>query len=1132
MLRVHCAIIAIALGISPILAADSLSSQQNARPRSYPLTAAQPPESLHPGAGDTSRGRYSPPQSPTIDVVEDADWKFKLNPEGEPQRNNFDDSSWSSVSLPHTWNGVDAATAHPAGSDGWYRKRMSVEPAMQGRELYLHFGAASIVTSLYIDGKQIALNPAAPSQDSHQGAFQAFVFDVTSALNAPLPAGQSEHLIAVHTNSANHDNVAPANGGDYSRQGGLYRDVTLLAVNPAHIALAETIHHPGVADDVPSLIADSGSQFSNSTVVIGSPAATITVRTVLDHPQRARSLTVHSYLVDADGIIQAQANTAASLEDSQAGMAITQSAMVAHPHLWDARIDPYLYDLYVELRDRDTHELLDVRHQRVGIRSFRINPAPNPDDPDPMNRAAFMLNGHPYRIVGVDMHQDSGRLDAQGNPVGWAQTPTQILQDLDLVAGMGATAIRTSHYQDNPAFYSDCDQLGIMVYTENAINQSINDSPAFLANAEDQYNELIRQNYNHPCIFAWGFGNETAQSDTLANISRNLQKIAHALDPSRVTSFAQYGGSRSSSTNADGVPDIKGTHPYDYWYGPSDVKATYKAYPLQPLGVTEYGGGGSAYQYADHYMLPVSKEPGGVRTHFHPENQQTRLEELHYTDLSQLQFLWGLFTWQMFDHGSSGKNEGDQSGINDKGLGTRDRVLKDSYYFYQASLNDPSRSWSNRRVLKISDRFWTVHNIPGATVTVFSNIGAPQLKLNGRDLGTMKPFTYASGLNSSIPGAETTVADTYTASIELSVGANALEADCKCADGQEYRDAAVWTYRNHLDGVPFTKVDFVGPGQPPAPDYLADDGGPYEPHGNQAYGWLPASAASGDHPAILRVGRSFGSASSDPAQNGITLNYDPIFKSSSVWQMSLPNGVYDVRIGAGQPNANDGVNMFALQGKVAAIGAGGPNHPDTFYCRIHVLDGHLTLAAAPGAFNTRISFIDINKLSVDDTPALVSKVLVNGGNRQRSMIRSLSVMFNRPVIPNNETFSLQCRDGASYPLAALNPSGDEQTFSMKLASGRPLESLPDGVYTLRVDNAKLSGATMPAPFTFMFHRLFGDVNGDRTVDRQDLLLYQLAKEAAGGASVYSSAFDVSADGRIDDADEQRIQRQLGRTLTY
>ena len=448
---------------------------------------------------------YAVPATPDVTINEDPSWRFKFAPTGTPQTPTYNDSTWASVNLPYTWNAIDGASTSYAQGTGWYRKTITVPSTLAGKKLYMQFEGGSLETSLYIDGTQIDLNPATSAIDSHKGGFQTFDFDVTSALNAAIPAGQTGHVIAVAVNNSTDANVAPAGGGDYSKEGGLYRDVSLIAVNPTHGALTQTVSHTGLSGtDTPSQIASPAVQFTNSTVVMGATSAQIQVKTTLDNLQAARSVSVTTYLVDESGVVRAQMFTTQALGASQTGVTVTQTAFVSNPHLWDGRIDPYLYTLYVEVHDASSYRLLDLQTQQVGIRSFQINPQPNPNDANPNNRAAFMLNGQPYRLVGTDMHQDDGAVGADGNPVGWARSDAQIQSDLDLFAAMGGTAIRTSHYQDDQAFYSYCDKLGILVYTESPINGTVTAGDAYISNAEDQYNELVRQNRDPSVRFRLG----------------------------------------------------------------------------------------------------------------------------------------------------------------------------------------------------------------------------------------------------------------------------------------------------------------------------------------------------------------------------------------------------------------------------------------------------------------------------------------------------------------------------------------------------------------------------------------------------------------------------------------------------
>ena len=152
---------------------------------------------------------YAQPANPEITVNEDPGWKFQFGPTGSPQTATYNDSSWTAVNLPHTWNQVDALSNSPAAGNGWYRKTINITSAMAGKKLYLQFEGGDLVTSLYVDGTQIDLNPATTTIDSHEGGYQTFDYDVTNALDAAVPTGQSGHVIAVKVNNQANANIPP-----------------------------------------------------------------------------------------------------------------------------------------------------------------------------------------------------------------------------------------------------------------------------------------------------------------------------------------------------------------------------------------------------------------------------------------------------------------------------------------------------------------------------------------------------------------------------------------------------------------------------------------------------------------------------------------------------------------------------------------------------------------------------------------------------------------------------------------------------------------------------------------------------------------------------------------------------------
>src|SRR5207249_211179 len=110
--------------------------------------------------------------------------------------------------------------------------------------------------------------------------------------------------------------------------------------------------------------------------------------------------------------------------------------------------------------------------------------------------------------------------------------------------------------------------------------------------------------------------------------------------------------------------------------------------PTLPFGISEYGAGASIQFHSDR---PVAGD--------HTEEYQTLFHEAYFRALKTRPYLWGKILWVMFDFASSGRNEGDTPGRNDKGLVTYDRkTRKDAFYFYKANwTSDPFVYITSRR---------------------------------------------------------------------------------------------------------------------------------------------------------------------------------------------------------------------------------------------------------------------------------------------------------------------------------------------------------------------------------------------------------------------------------------------------
>jgi beta-galactosidase len=634
--------------------------------------------------------------APRIAINLNSQWKFIRQDVDGAQQVNFDDSGWQSITLPHTWNNLDGED----GGDnyyrgpGWYRRRLDLAggSSLAGKSCFLKFDGASSVASVYVNGRLAG---------THRGMFAAFCYDVTPLLNL-----SGDNVIAVRVTNAKDQDLPPLSA-DFTFFGGIYRGVELLALNPLSIS---------PVDD-----AGPGVYIMQQSVDAAHAALQITTK-LRNCGSVDQTAAVTSELLDAaDHVLQSTSvQTPVSADrDTDA----VQSMNVDHPHLWDARKDPYLYHVRVTVAQAGGR-VVDRVIQPLGIRFFHADP-----------EKGFFLNGRSYPLHGVNRHQD--RLD-----MGWAISSSEQREDFGLIMEMGCTAIRLAHYQHAQEFYDLCDRGGLIVWAEACMVNSVTPSQAFDAAAKEQLRELIKQSYNHPSICFWALFNELR--DTRSRESRSeagkteiqhqldlvtqLNQLAHQLDPTRLTTGATNVSRPANPLNQ--ITDVIAYNRYDGWYvktvadWPQELDSVRSQLPAgRALAISEYGAGASIYQ---HEINPKPPRPGGL---WHPEEWQGVVHEAAYKAMKDRPYLWGTFLWNMFDFASDYRNEGDHQGRNDKGLVTYDRkTKKDAFYFYKAN-------WSDDPVIYITDRRFTPRNIKDCPIKVYSNCDSVEVKFNGQSLG-------------------------------------------------------------------------------------------------------------------------------------------------------------------------------------------------------------------------------------------------------------------------------------------------------------------------------------------------------------------------------------------------------------
>jgi len=651
-------------------------------------------------------------------------WQFNLVGSDPAAIASPDQANWQTVYVPHTWNRVgyylsDPETHINSAEDiektqgvGWYHLAFTPPADGAGRQAFLEFDAASRTAEVWLNGEYLG---------DHRNPFARFRLDATDAIRF----GEVNSLYV------KVDNTQPVEGastaevlpmtGDFFVRGGIYRPVNLILTQPVHFDLLD-FGGPGV--------------YATTRNITGGAADIGLVVRIRNSSAQAQQVTVSAQLLDDAGRAVASWNGETNLAGGVAAE-IPGSLAVPAPRLWNGTVDPYLYTLRFEMRSA-SGELLDSIDQSFGIREMRL-------DPD----RGFILNGEPYPLRGVGMHQDDEAAD-------WAIDPDDVDRSLQIMREMGANSLRLAHYQHGEPVHDLADRYGLVLWDEiglvtawtNARDQT--ETPeAIEANARLQLQELIRQNHNHASVAVWGIANEVdfgpgrpdflgRPPEVVANpfpLLEGLAALAREEDPQRPVVLAQCCENRGMAD----VPlvaetvDAAGANLYYGWYYGQlgDLGAHLDGLrakrPDQPISISEYGAGGAANMHSDNPLGGPIDMAGRTQ----PEEFLSLSHEESWRQLETRPYLWGVWLWNGFDFGTTVRTEGDGQDINTKGLVTYDReIRKDAYYFYKAN-------WSDNPTVHVTGTRYVDRAYPVTDVRVYSNAPSTTLSLNGTAIGTL-----------------------------------------------------------------------------------------------------------------------------------------------------------------------------------------------------------------------------------------------------------------------------------------------------------------------------------------------------------------------------------------------------------
>lgn len=422
----------------------------------------------------------------------DAGWRFLPANAPGAELDDFDDSTWRQLDLPHDWSieGPFAPTNKTGGAGGflpsgvaWYRKTFSLPEKFTNQIIRIELDGVMQNSDVWINGIHLGHRP---------NGYVSFSYQLTPHLKF----GGAKNLLAVRCDTSDQPASRWYSGA------GIYRHVRLVATSPAHFI-------------------ENGIFIS--TPEVSSRQATVRLQIQATNSSAASEVaTFRTTLLAPGGKPVAVLDTEEKIPGS-----VTQHITLPQPELWSSD-SPALYRAVTELRL--SAGVVDRVTNTFGIRSAEFT-ATN----------GFVLNGNKVVLKGVCVHHDGGAFGAAVPLAIWEQRLTELRK-------LGVNAIRTAHNPVAPEFLDLCDRMGFLVMDEFFDCWTVAKNPFDYAQFFREWSardaaDTVRRDRNHPSVILYSIGNEihdTRKPAIALPIASNLVAVCHANDPTRPVTQALF----------------------------------------------------------------------------------------------------------------------------------------------------------------------------------------------------------------------------------------------------------------------------------------------------------------------------------------------------------------------------------------------------------------------------------------------------------------------------------------------------------------------------------------------------------------------------------------------------------------
>jgi beta-galactosidase len=476
--------------------------------------------------------KYAPPATPRATYNFNPDWKFSFGDATGAETPAFDDSKWSSVSLPHTWNEIDSYRAyisHSGGDQsekmfgiGWYRKHFKLPAGAQGGKVFIEFDGLRQAGRFFLNGEPI-------------GKYENGVTPVGLDISKFAKFGEQENVLAVKVdNNPRYTEEATGTAFEWNSKdfnpnfGGLNRDATLIVAGKIYqtLPLYENLQTTGV------YVYPESIDLKKKTADIKVEAE------VANETGDYASITLSAVVVDNEGVVRATLD--GNTSDLVAGQTevFTASGTLHDARFWDVN-DPYLYHVYTILSVGG--KPVDLCDTRTGFRQTEFKGG--------AGTGGVWLNGRFIWLTGYAQRSANDWPGLGGAYPDWMHDFT-----ISLLRQSNGNYLRWMHVAPQRADVDACDRFGIIQVCPAGDKERM-----VTGRQWDQRVEVMRDSMvfyrNRPSIFFWEAGNTIVAPEQMTQ----MVELRKQLDP--------HGGRVMGTRDNDQSEANKALTPVSEYYG-------------------------------------------------------------------------------------------------------------------------------------------------------------------------------------------------------------------------------------------------------------------------------------------------------------------------------------------------------------------------------------------------------------------------------------------------------------------------------------------------------------------------------------------------------------------------------------